>query len=242
MTRRTFFGISLALLAIYFGIQSLPIRPGARADTQLASLVFTTAGAQPNEALPLLIVMHGLGDKPEHFASLFRDLGAKARIAAVRAPDTYGDGFSWYPIDDPARKSPAIERSAARVVALAKSLVEKHKTRSLPIVTGFSQGGVLSFAVAALYPAAIRAAFPIAGALDERIVIKKAPKLPAVHAFHGTRDQRIPFADGERAVKRLQEAGFRAELTRFEGLGHSVAPTLRAALFDALEQALSRPD
>jgi phospholipase/carboxylesterase len=240
MSRRILLGVLLALSVIYLGLQAGPLRPAANAYTQLASLIFTTGSAGADETLPLLIVMHGLGDTPEHFASLFRDLGAKARVAAVRAPDPYGDGFSWYPIDDPQRRSAAIERSAARVVALAKELAAEHKTRGLPIVTGFSQGGVLSFAVAALYPSSIRAAFPIAGLLDDRLAIKKAPKLPTVHAFHGTDDARIPLAGGEKGVKRLQEAGFSARLTRLQGLGHSISPALRAALFDALRAALSR--
>jgi phospholipase/carboxylesterase len=239
MTRRTLLRVLLGLSAIYLGIQAFSLHRPALAAGKLPSLMFTTGGAQADEALPLLIVMHGLGDKPEHFAALFRPLGVKARVAAVRAPDSYGDGFSWYPFDDPTRKTAAIERSAARVVALAKELASKHKTNGLPVVTGFSQGGVLSFAIAALHPSAIRAALPIAGALDERIPIKTAGKLPIVHAFHGTDDQRILFADGEKAVQRFKKAGFSAQLSRFEGLGHSVAPPLRSALFSALESALA---
>ena len=213
-------------------------KPGLAEDSALPYVVETTGGAGHDEALPLLIVLHGLGDRPAHFIELFSSLPIPARVVAVQAPRRWGEGFSWYPMSNGPEKWSAIKQSAARVVRLARELARRFKTVGKPVVTGFSQGGVLSFAIAARHPNAIAAALPIAGTLDPAIALSASSSLPRVLAFHGDQDERIPIAGAERAVARLKRRNYPASLTTFAGLGHSISNAMRDALFASLRETL----
>ena len=59
-------------------------------------------------------------------------------------------------------------------------------------------------------------------------------------AFHGERDRRIPFADGEEAVQRLQAAGYQATMRSFPGVGHGVPEVMRVPLLTALDELLGQ--
>ena len=63
--------------------QPLPVAP---ADLLTFEEIYT-AGAKQGDDVPLIIAVHGLGDKPAHFVSPFEDLPFKARVVLPRAPD-----------------------------------------------------------------------------------------------------------------------------------------------------------
>ncbi len=217
-----------------------PAGAAVTAPEQLRFIERTSGGASAKDTLPMLIVLHGLGDTPEDFLELFAGVREKARVVALRAPDPWSVGTSWYPIHGkPLEKSRTIRQRADAVAALARSLVSARPTVGKPVVSGFSQGGVLSFALAAYHAASLHAAVPIAGALPDGLSIaSKPPSGFTVFAFHGERDRRIPFADGEQAVKRLQTAGYRATMTGFPGVGHGIPQAMRATIMAVLDELL----
>ena len=199
-------------------------------------------GAKAGDRVPLLVALHGLGDTPENFVHVFEDVSTPARVIAVRAPDPWGEGTSWYPIDAGEREK--MRRITARADALAEFIGELAKarpTRGKAVVSGFSQGGVLSFALAAYHAQKLFAALPIAGALPEGMPAPgKAPPWFSLVAFHGQSDRRIPFADGERTFARLEQAGFRGSLVAFSGVGHGIPPAMQAQITQALDEQLDR--
>jgi phospholipase/carboxylesterase len=210
----------------------------ALAQAPLEYVEVVTQAADRDAALPMLIVMHGLGDSPEGILPLFRDVAPATRIIAPRAPDAWGDGFSWYPV--PKRSARVIADRARLVAELIEHLRARRPTRGRPVVTGFSQGGVLSFALAKDYASLLGGAVPIAGMLPPDAGPVKRPERPLpVYAFHGRDDQRIPFAAAERAVAQLKQAGFDATLTGFPGVGHSISPEMRSQIFARLSALLS---
>jgi phospholipase/carboxylesterase len=236
---RTALSLGLMLWACVLVVLSgCEVRPHAQA-TGLGYVERVTAGARSEDKLPMLVAMHGLGDTPESFLELFRELDVPARVVAVRAPDRWHGGFSWYPIDDPVRKPALIRERAQRVSELGKQLASTRPTRGLPVVTGFSQGGVLSFALAAYHPSEISAALPIAGMLETRMPepVAFAKPLPVL-AFHGRSDPRIAFGQAERAVALLKSKGRRATLSAYEGVGHTISPRMQRDLFAALHETL----
>ena len=219
-----------------------PEKTPAAAPEKLSFVERTSGGASAEDTLPMLIVLHGLGDTPEDFLELFAGLREKARVIAVRAPDPWSVGTSWYPIHGtPSEKSRAIRRRADAVAELARTLPRARPTVGKPVVSGFSQGGVLSFALAADHAALFRAALPIAGAWPSDLPTPtKPPPGFSVLAFHGERDRRIPFADGEDAVKRLASAGYHATMRSFPGVGHGVPEVMRVPIIEALDELLGR--
>ncbi len=228
---------------------SLACTQGSSADANarraplLSFVERVTGGANANESLPLIVAIHGLGDSPEAFMGLFDDLSIKTRVIAPRAPDPWGEGSSWYPIDDPQQKPRVIRERAQRVSDLISELTRLRATRGKPIVTGFSQGGVLSFAMAAYHSDQLRAALPIAGSLPDELSASLPPARSGAAfelvAFHGKIDQRIPFADGEKTVRAMKAQGLRASLQAFDGVGHQIPLAMRDALFATLQRLVT---
>jgi phospholipase/carboxylesterase len=134
----------------------------------------------------------------------------------------------------------AIRARARAIVDLMQSLSRAHPSVGRPVVTGFSQGGMLSFTLAALHPQEIRASIPIAGRLPEGISPAKPPAWLEVIALHGRADDRILFSAGEQSVQRLSGAGFRARMHAFDGVGHTITAPMQRTLLTTLEDVLRR--
>jgi len=223
-----------------------PSAPAAApALTPLEYVERLTGGASPDEPLPLLVAMHGLGDRPESFAELYAGLGVKARVIALRAPDPWGEGFSWFPFranDGDELRSRGIAGASERVVAMLGVLETRRPTRGKPVVTGFSQGGMLSFAIAARHPERVRAAFPIGGVLPQPLWPALDAGRPSVRivALHGEADERVPLAPTRAGVEALVARGFDARLEGFPGVGHQIPPALRARYFELIAAELTR--
>lgn len=223
MVRRSF--LSLALLVAL----CLPALGRAQSG-QLAYVESVSGGADPNSALPLLIVLHGLGDRPEHFLPVFESLPVKARLIAPRAPDPAGDGGSWYPFDgaSPEQMASGIMARALKVAELIEFVTRSRPTLGKPVVTGFSQGGVLSFALAAYYSDQLFAAVPLAGCMPVDVPPPRAaPPAFTVRAFHGKTDQRVPYKDGVRTVAWLKRHKVKASLKSYPGVGHALTDKMR---------------
>ena len=219
-----------------------PAPPPAAPETpvRLGFVTRVTAGADANARLPMVVAVHGLGDRPEDFATLFDALPFAARVVALRGITPYGEGFTWFPPGE-ADRDPAAFLAATRTIAADLSaLTRRFPTCGAPVLTGFSQGGMLTFAVAAHAPSALRAAIPLAGRLPASALPSTAPAapLPWVTALHGMSDARIAFDAGDEAVRGLRRLGFAATMRPFAGVGHTVSPAMRAVLFDELRRAV----
>ncbi len=206
----------------------------------LQYLAITTGGAAPDAKLPLVIALHGLGGRPENFLTLFEEFPTRARIVAPHSKTKYGDGFEWFApygaISD--ESAPALGKAADEVAVFAEQAAARFPTLGKPIVTGFSQGGALSFAVAVRHPASIGASLPISGWLPPPLWPSDLPKdAPPIIAFHGTADQRVPLERDQSAVTALAKLGFHAELQVNEGVEHAIPPQVRDQVYAALTTA-----
>lgn len=225
-----------------------PSAPKASAQAEtLAGLPFVevvTGGASQADALPVVFALHGLGDRPEAFARLFVGLPVKARVIALRAIEPYSSGFSWFRfqgVSDDERAEGI--REAARVVAKAmREVREKRPVVGKPIVTGFSQGGMLSFELGVNHPSEVGAAFPISGYLPPRLIPESntTPDRPRIEALHGEDDARLPIEPTRVEVERLQKLSVPVRLREYPGVGHSVSAEMRQDLFSLLSEAVGR--
>jgi phospholipase/carboxylesterase len=217
----------------------------APSDTEAAGVRFVeilTGGASPSDALPLVVGIHGLGGDPERYGLILSSLSLRARVILPYGLEPYGDGFAWFPPwRDDAELAAGTQRAADRLAAMIDELVRRRPTTGAPIVTGFSQGGILSFALAVLHPESVRAAFPVSGLLAPSLWPSQLPAgraMPRVHALHGTADDRVPIAGARATVQRLREVGFSADLVEYQGVGHTVTTEMRRDLVQALSQEL----
>ncbi len=194
-----------------------------------------TAGAHEADTLPMIIAIHGMGDRPENWVDSFASFPIPARVFLPRAPAPYGNGFSWfsYPPKNGDALSLGVALAGAKVADAIKELTTKNKTRGKPIVTGFSQGGFVSFELAVHHPNVIDAAFPMSGGLP-------APLLPTsetegracapIFAMHGDADPIVPIQLARNTVSKIASLGGAAKLEEFPGVVHTVTPAERAEM------------
>lgn len=222
-----------------------PTPLAAAPATRLAFVEHTTAGAPSDATLPLLVAIHGMGDSPDGLAPLFDGLPVRARVLLPRAPLPFHRGFSWfrYPPASDDELARGVADAADAVAALIDEIARGRPTRGVPIVTGFSQGGFLSFAIAVRHPALVGAAFPVSGSLPPSLwpaAVPDAAPLPPLLALHGDADGLVPIAGARAAVAHLRAIGWPATLEEYPGVGHTIAPPMRKELVARLAERLAR--
>jgi phospholipase/carboxylesterase len=206
-------------------------------------LEFVTGGADPESPLPMIIAIHGLGDSPQGFRTLLEGFDRPARIILPRALDAHEEGWSWFPIRardrDVEALAQGIDRAADVLAPAIAELTKQRPTIGKPIVTGFSQGGMLSFALAVEHGELFAAALPIGGWLPEPLWPADAnPSAAPIFAFHGDADAAVRYEPTKLCVDQLNTLGYRAELRTYVGVGHMISPVIHLDLMESLRELL----
>jgi len=212
------------------------------ADIRYVELV--TGGAMPEAELPMVIAVHGRGDRPERFAQLLRGFGRPARVVFPAGIVAERGGFAWFKIRARDRDvegfAAGVSTAADRLVEFIDAVTVDRPTTGRPVLTGFSQGGIVSFAVAMRYPEKIAAAYPIGGWLPPPLWPAAGPPdiaAPPILALHGDADAVIPVAPTRRAVSKLQALGFPVLLREYPAARHQITGEMRRLLWNQLEAA-----
>jgi phospholipase/carboxylesterase len=237
--------LGVALIACAVGCGSAPTPSTTTpSPAPLASLEVLTGGATASEPLPLVIALHGRGDTADGFTRAFRGMPTRARVLLLRAPIPEGDTAAWFtfaPVDTWSRVASDLLALADRVVATIDALPPEQRSAP-PIVTGFSQGAMICYALALRHPTRFAAFHPVSGALSEEM-LRTDPGDPAhtppIVAFHGTRDEIIPLDAEQGAIDRLRARGFRAELHPHDAT-HWLDGEMRADLWRTIAHELGR--
>ena len=207
-------------------------------------LEFVTAGADPASPLPMIIAIHGLGDSPQGFRSLLEEFDRPARVILPRGLDPEEPtGWSWFPIrardPDVEGLAQGIDRAAKALAPAIAKLTTERPTVGKPIVTGFSQGGMLSFELAVHHGELFAAALPVGGWLPDPLWPQtKNPSTPPILAFHGDADAAVRYEPTKAAVEHLRGLGYSVELETYVGVGHMISPEIYADLMQALRDRL----
>jgi len=106
---------------------------------------------------PILVLLHGYGSDENDLFSFTPDLPEDWLIVSFQAPHTtLNGGFSWYDIDLLDREKfinvPQAEESIELILKTIKEIKEKYKISGAVNLCGFSQGGILSYALAFRFP------------------------------------------------------------------------------------------
>lgn len=245
---------AIALACVLLGCEARATRaepPGrdrpsspAAAPAEPLDYVERCVASTCDASLPTLVVIHGLGDRPEAFVELFTTLPTPARVIALRAPLVWGDGFAWFPYrsrtTSPETIAAALRSVVPRVLATIDRVCRVRSCQGDPVVAGFSQGGMASYALAALAPERFGAAFPVAGFLAAGLDPIPADHRPTIRAFHGGSDDIVSVDRDREGVDRLRAAGFDVDLRVEPDVRHTIPPVTREALLSAIAAALSR--
>jgi phospholipase/carboxylesterase len=163
-------------------------------------------------AAPLLVLLHGYGSNEQDLFGLADELDPRLRIVSLRAPLTLPwGGYAWYQLSgSPGRLVPdAAGRDAAldQVAALLAQLPERcGSDPRRTYLLGFSQGAILSLALAWQGRAVLAGVAAIAGRLDPATATATAAAalttLPILQ-IHGRSDTVIALSDAHAARERL---------------------------------------
>lgn len=200
----------------------------------------------PQDAeLPMVVFLHGRGDAPTPPDGPLFDLETPVRLILPRGPERHGDGYAWAPVSARPGESPelvsALQRRSQRLVEAMVEWRRRHPTRGRPIVTGFSQGGMLTMMLAMHHPESISYGFPMAGwlppSLEPRAYDPYAPHAPVV-ALHGGADEVLSAARTRAMVQRLSRLGYPMSFEEYDGLGHHSDAAMRSRMRELIERAL----
>jgi phospholipase/carboxylesterase len=183
-----------------------------------------TGGASIDETLPLVVALHGRGDRPERFARIFEGFAPRARVVLLRAPIVENDGLAWFTFPDEdtwGHVAREVVRMGERTIATVEAIEARHPSRGAPVVTGFSQGAMIVYSLALRHPDRFALFAPVSGVY----VRNTAPTTPVtsatpprVVALHGTRDPIIPIDADRESVEELRALGVNVELREHDAV------------------------
>jgi len=186
------------------------------------------------ERNPLLLLLHGYGSNEEDLFSFAPELPDEYYVVSARAPyNLQPYGHAWYAINFDADENKFSDNDQAResrdlIARLINELVS-----DLPIdfqdvtLIGFSQGTILSYAVALSYPEKIKNVVALSGYLNPDLLVSGYEKKDFSHlkmfASHGTVDQVIPVEWARKAPDALKSLGIDVTYKEYP-IGHGVSP------------------
>lgn len=210
--------IVVVVAALAWGILKTPSISEPESGLSFEYVVHYSDNAEKNDALPLLIALHGNGDTPENFIETALDQFRKPiRIVLLKGPISMGmNGGAW-----PSHPEELKEYGEA-INEVAGLLSGEYNTKGKPMVLGFSGGGAMAYYLASTHPDQYSYIFPISGRLSEAVL--KGQVSPErghvrVYAFHGIQDRVVSVREGRKAVALLKERQVSVTLKEFKG-GH----------------------
>jgi phospholipase/carboxylesterase len=124
-----------------------------------------------------------------------------------------------------------------------RGLAASRPTTGRLIVSGFSQGGLLTITLALYHDDLVGEAFPLACWLPPPLVPtyrRNDLYYPRIRSMHGTADPTIPLAPTEEVFRTLVGLGFDATLVTFPGVVHTISDDENALFHVWLEAAVCR--
>jgi len=181
---------------------------------------------------PVIILLHGYGSNEEDLFSFAAELPEELFVIAVRATrDLEPYGYSWYDIHYTATEkisddAQAIESREA-VAHFIDEVVENYPVDGANVtLLGFSQGTILSYAVAFTHPEKVKNIVALSGYLNPGIFESNEAKDYShldFYCSHGSVDQVIPVAAARQIAPFMEVNNLQHVYEEFP-IGHGVAP------------------
>ncbi|WP_347926048.1 alpha/beta fold hydrolase [Pontimicrobium sp. SW4] len=182
----------------------------------------------------LVIMLHGYGSDENDLFSFASELPEELFIISAKAPyamQPYGN--AWYAINFDAEKGKWSDNEQAKKSRdlIAKFIDEACETypvnKNNVTLLGFSQGTILSYAVALTYPEKVKNVVALSGYINPDIIPKTFDKSKLsnldFYCSHGNVDQVIPVEWSRQIPKILESLEVKHQYAEFP-VGHGVAP------------------
>lgn len=183
---------------------------------------------------PLLIMLHGYGSDEHDLFSFASELFQELFIISVRAPypmKPYGN--AWYAINFDAVQGKWSDNDQAiksrdLIAKFIDEVIETYPVNKNEVtLLGFSQGTILSYAVALTYPEKVKNVIALSGYINKDILPQDIETKDYSHlnfyCSHGSVDQVIPVAWARQTTPFLNSLQIKHQYSEFP-VGHGVAP------------------
>ena len=207
-------------------------------EDTLPCRILTPVNYKQGDKYPLVIVLHGIGERGNNNESqliwggdLFVDSANRAKFPAVVVFPQCPADQRWAPEKWIEAKNDslggrriysdsAIQKPLKMVLDFIDTLVAAGLVDPKRIyVGGLSMGGMGTFDILARRPDLFAAAFPICGAGDPHAISKYRKGLP-IWVFHGAADPTVLVSNSRLMVDLLQKNKFKVRYTEYPGVGH----------------------
>lgn len=183
---------------------------------------------------PLLLLLHGYGSNEDDLFSFATELPEEYYIISARAPyDLQYGSYAWYAINFNADQNKFSDHEQAKVsrdliAGFIDELIDNYPIDAQKVtLIGFSQGAILSYAVALSYPEKVQKVVAMSGYLNLEIVaddyLKNSFNNLKIFASHGTADQVIPVEWARKTPVIVEKLGINTTYKEYP-IGHGVAP------------------
>lgn len=186
------------------------------------------------EKSPVIILLHGYGSDANDLFSFASELPEELFVISAQAPypmPPYGN--AWYAINfnsTQGKFSDNVQAVKSRdlILKFIDEVLEKYPVdpENLTLL-GFSQGTILSYAVALSHPDKVKNVVALSGYINEEIIKEDYRKNDFSHLYvyasHGNQDQVIPVTWARRNPRILSELKIEHVYSEFN-VGHGVAP------------------
>lgn len=183
---------------------------------------------------PLLLLLHGYGSNEADLFSFAEELPEQYYVISARAPyDMQYGSYAWYAINFDANENKFSDHDQARISRDVIVQFIDELTATYPIdaqniaLIGFSQGAILSYAVALSYPEKVQKIVAMSGYFNAEIIKDGYQKnnfdTLKIFASHGTVDQVIPIDWARKTPSAMETLGINTTYKEYP-VGHGVAP------------------
>jgi phospholipase/carboxylesterase len=230
---------ALEVVPLPYDAPGVHIEPGELEGLAYAEVVLGDVEAE--DALPLVVALHGFGDAPRFPAGPVLRTGLPMRLVLPRGPLPAGSGAAWSTHrvreGNDAALTADLELAADRVARLTDALARSRPTAGSPVVMGFSQGAMVAWFASQRHPGTFGVALVGAGWLPPAMRDGLVCGTP-LRAVHGLGDAVVPVEPARAAVLALAARGCITEWVEVSGVGHEVVPPLSDVFERWLEEAL----
>lgn len=186
------------------------------------------------EKSPVIILLHGYGSDARDLFSFAAELPKELLVISAQAPypmPPYGN--AWYAINFDSTQGKFSDnvqavKSRDLILKFIDEVIANYPADPDNItLLGFSQGTILSYAVALSHPEKIKNVVALSGYINEEIMGEGYRNNDfsnlSVYASHGSQDQVIPVSWARKNPQILKDLGVDHVYSEF-GVGHGVAP------------------
>jgi phospholipase/carboxylesterase len=182
---------------------------------------------------PVLILLHGYGSNEEDLFSLSEAIDGHWMVVSARgtgqsAPNTY----NWYTIDRSTGKmvydAKEVEKSRLIIGKFIDEVCRNYGAdASRVVLSGFSQGAMMSAVVGLTMPEKIKGFGMFGGRILEEIKTQIAPTEQRKHlnaiVLHGIADEKVPIQNARDCKANLEKWGVKHQYLEFAGEGHTIS-------------------